>query len=462
MLIRVAPFSLSLTVLSLTVLSLVSATVADETPPGRKADDQSPSAERGREAAWTVSSPLTGTFGAWQSLWKKWGLDARPDDFFERARERYGLHKSPREGHTMPLGLKRTPTPFGPTLGNNCLLCHAGRIAGQTVIGLGNASVDLQSLIDDLSAREPIPLPMPFKIGNGRGIIEASAGTIYLMQFRDSELEMRAPQKLKMDDELCHDLPALWNVKRKKTMFHTGATDVRSTRSNVSFFLNPINSGEFVRAQEPVIADIFAYLRTLEPPKYPFPIDRNLAAKGEAVFVETCSECHGTYGKESDYPNVIIPVKDVGTDPTLATFDGSSDLPYYLANWIYREKGPDGEPLHLLNYGGYQAPPLNGVWATAPYFHNASVPTIAGVLESQTRPSIYTRSFSTEKDAYNQQRVGWKTTPVTPDAVSKLKGHELRRITDTRRRGRGNGGHTFGDSLTPIQRMAVLEYLKTL
>jgi hypothetical protein len=66
----------------------------------------------------------------------------------------------------------------------------------------------------------------------------------------------------------------------------------------------------------------------------------------------------------------------------------------------------DGKPLHLLNYGGYQTPPLDGVWATAPYFHNGSVPTIAGVLESKSRPSIYTRSFSTEKDAYDQQRVG--------------------------------------------------------
>lgn len=453
-----SPFALSLFLLCLTA----GVTTADSFADGSVKPVLQPSVEQGREAVWTVSSPLTSTFGAWRSLWKKWGLAEEPEDFLDQTRERYGLHESTRDGHTLPMGLKRMSTPFGPTLGHNCLLCHAGRIAGQTIIGLGNASLDLQSLIEELSSREPISIHMPFRIANGRGIIEASAGTIYLMQYRDSELNMRAPRKLTIDDELCHDLPAWWNVRTKKTMFHTGATDVRSTRSNVSFFLAPLNSGEFVRAQEPVIADIFAFIRTLEPPKYPFPIDRTLAGKGEAVFVETCSECHGTYGKNRHYPNVIIPVKDVGTDPTLATFDGSGDLPYYLASWIYREKGPDGEPLHLLNYGGYQAPPLDGVWATAPYFHNGSVPTIAGVLDSRSRPAIYTRSFSCEKDAYDSARVGWKTTPVTPEAVSKLSGHELRRVTDTRRRGRGNQGHTFGDALTLAQRTAVLEFLKTL
>lgn len=426
-----------------------------------KPDDPA-SIERGRKAVWSVSSPLTPTFGAWSSLWKRWGLDERPDDFLARAQERYGLHASPREGDSMPLGLKKMPTPFGPTLGHNCLPCHAGRIAGQTVIGLGNASLDLQSLLEDLTAREPIPVPMPFRIANGRGIIEASAGTIYLMQFRDKDVNMRPPRKLKYDDELCEDLPAWWLLKHKKTMFHTGPTSSRSTRANLSFFLNPLNSGESIKAREPLVADIFAYLRSLEPPKYPFPIDLQLAAKGKLVFAETCSECHGTYGKDRHYPNRIVPVKEVGTDPVLASFGASEDLDFYRANWLYQETGPDGEPYHLLNHGGYQAPPLDGVWATAPYFHNGSVPTLAGVVDSTSRPKIYTRSFGTEKEDYDPVRVGWKITRVSAEAVSKAKGHELRRITDTRRRARGNQGHTFGDGLSPNQRKALLEYLKTL
>ncbi|MBC8289344.1 MAG: hypothetical protein H8E37_03415, partial [Planctomycetes bacterium] len=281
--------------------------------------DDTASIERGRKAVWSVSSALTPTFGAWTSIWKRWNLTERPDDFPAKARERYGLHKSPIEGDSMPLGLKKMPTPFGPTLGHNCLPCHAGRIAGQTIIGLGNASLDLQSLVEDLTAREPISIRMPFRIANGRGIVEASAGTIYLMQFRDAELNMRPPQKLHIDDELCHDLPAWWLLKYKKTMFHTGATDTRSARSNVSFFLNPLNSGEFVKAQEPVGADILAYLRTLEAPKYPFPIDGKRAKQWEVGFTETCTRCHGTYGTERYYPHRILPATECVTGPTPAS-----------------------------------------------------------------------------------------------------------------------------------------------
>lgn len=421
-----------------------------------------PSAERGREAVWDVSSPLTGTLGSWTSIWKQWGLSERPEDFVAQAAERYGIPISPREGDEYPLGLKSVPGPFGPALGHNCLLCHAGRIAGQTVIGLGNSTLDLQSLMDEVNQGEPIPFQTPFNISNGRGTIEAFAGTIFQMRFRDAELNQQAPNNLRFSDQLWEEMPAWWLLKYKKTMFHTGATDTRALRSSVSFFLNPLNTAEFAKSQVPLIGDIREYILSLEAPKYPFPIDRRLAAQGESLFVENCSECHGTYGKDRHYPNVVVPADEVGTDPDLATWEAGDDLEYYLASWLYRETGPDGEPLHLVNHGGYQAPPLDGVWATAPYFHNGSVPTIAHVLNSKSRPKLFTRSFSTEKEAYDQTRVGWKTAPVGRDEATQASPYGRRRITDTSRPGRGNQGHTYGDHLSDSERLVVLEYLKSL
>ena len=421
-----------------------------------------PSAERGKEAVWSVASPLSMSLNSWNTIWKQWDLPDRPQDFDTRAQDRYGLLPSPRTDDRYPLGLNQMKTVVGPVLSSNCLLCHAGRIAGQTVIGLGNASLDMQSLQEDLAARELLPIRLPFKIGNGRGIIEAGAGTTYLLQFRDAEMNLAPMRKLKFSDQLCHDLPAWWLLKFKKTMFHGGITDSRSVRANVSFFLAPNFEAEFIKQQEAVIADIREYLLALEAPKYPFAIDRELAARGEPLFVKNCAECHGTYGADRHYPNRIVPVDEVGTDPALATFDGSSDRDYYQASWLYRDTGPHGEPYQMLNHGGYQAPPLDGVWATAPYFHNASVPTIADVLDSRSRPAIFTRSFDTDEAAYDQPRVGWKITRFEPDAAKRTAPHEQRRITNTSAPGRGNQGHTFGDKLTPDERNAVLEYLKTL
>jgi hypothetical protein len=85
------------------------------------------------------------------------------------------------------------------------------------------------------------------------------------------------------------------------------------------------------------------------------------------------------------------------------------------------------------------------------------------VLNSKTRPKIFTRSFKTDLDAYDSEMVGWKVQVLdkAPDAAS-MKPIEFRRIYDTSQPGRGNGGHTFGDHLSDTERKAVIEYLKTL
>src|SRR5262249_34669144 len=111
---------------------------------------------------------------------------------------------------------------------------------------------------------------------------------------------------------------------------------------------------------------------------------------------------------------------------------------------------------------GYQAPPLDGIWATAPYLHNGSVPTVYHLLNSKTRPRIFTRSYRTGKEEYDPEKLGWKIKVLDAVANPKLPDFERRKIYDTTLPGRGNGGHTFGDDLTEAERMAVIEYLKTL
>jgi hypothetical protein len=60
-------------------------------------------------------------------------------------------------------------------------------------------------------------------------------------------------------------------------------------------------------------------------------------------------------------------------------------------------------------------------------------------------------------------KLGWKVRVLgrAPDAA-KMTPLEFRKVYDTTRPGRGNGGHTYGDDLTEAERMAVIEYLKTL
>src|SRR5262249_36266871 len=148
---------------------------------------------------------------------------------------------------------------------------------------------------------------------------------------------------------------------------------------------------------------------SVEPPRYPFAVDSALAEKGRPIFVDTCARCHGTYGPKGDYPSKIVPLKTIGTDPTLAlAIGGGKNMDYFNQSWFAQEKKADGGWHVIRDTAGYQAPPLDGVWATAPYFHNGSVPTVYHVLNSKARPRLFTRSFGTEKDDYDDVNMGWK------------------------------------------------------
>jgi mono/diheme cytochrome c family protein len=112
------------------------------------------------------------------------------------------------------------------------------------------------------------------------------------------------------------------------------------------------------------------------------------------------------------------------------------------------------DPFASLN--SYKARSLNGIWATAPYLHNGSVPTLYDLLlpkrgpkdpaNSEYRPDVFevgSREFDTEK-------VGLKSSGYT--------GFKF----DTSRRGNSNAGHTYGTGLDKEQRLDLLEYLKSL
>jgi hypothetical protein len=103
------------------------------------------------------------------------------------------------------------------------------------------------------------------------------------------------------------------------------------------------------------------------------------------------------------------------------------------------------------------APPLDGVWASAPYFHNGSVPTLWHVLHPDDRPIVWHR----ESTGYDTTRVGFLIEELT-EVPSSVGVTERRRYFDTRYSGKSAAGHRFPDELTSEEKLAVLEYLKTL
>src|SRR5262249_33824666 len=155
------------------------------------------------------------------------------------------------------------------------------------------------------------------------------------------------------------------------------------------FMLGEKSVEEFKKL-ESTFRDLRAFLLSLEPPNYPFPVDSAKAERGKVVFAETCARCHGTYGPDGKYPNKIVPLDVIGTDPEGARALSAGLGAHYNWGWLGEAHPVSPEK------GGSQPPPLDGLWATAPYLHNGSVPTLHALLDSPSRPRRFTRPPSTD------------------------------------------------------------------
>ena len=179
-----------------------------------------------------------------------------------------------------------------------------------------------------------------------------------------------------------------------------------------------------------------------------------MAATGEALFNKTCAECHGHYGRDASYPNKIVAIEELGTDPVRLRAITPAHRADYNASWF----GHFGADDVVTDPGGYVAPPLDGIWASAPYFHNGSVPTLWHVLAPRRAPRVWQRS----EDGYDTAKVGLEVTAFDQVPPTVATPHERRTYFDTTKFGKSAEGHQFPDVLDEAEKRAVLEYLKTL
>jgi hypothetical protein len=226
-------------------------------------------------------------------------------------------------------------------------------------------------------------------------------------------------------------------------------------------------------------------------------IDRGRAARGKAQFDRTCALCHETYEKNGSLNEYqLFPLDVVGTDPSVAinferqvmTPDGAKPFgsaafeivkkvkeAYYRENnvpedlqRVWEAQATRGKPLYrtpLRDYekyydtkhrGIYRAKTLKGIWATAPFLHNGSVPTLYDLLlPAEARP----RSFKLGTKEYDPVKVGYVTDgprKILPKGMVEFE-------YDTRKSGNWNTGHEwwFYPELTDDARYDIIEFLKT-
>lgn len=357
----------------------------------------------------------------------------------------------------------------------NCFTCHAGKVNGELVIGLGNSFSDYETsmVMGGVGMRIGMRLmykksdPMREAFGDFGNYFKAMAPKIETNQpganpaFRLAEACMmhRNPEDLTYSEEPLYDMwdynistdtPPLWHVGKKNTLYYTGTGRGNFPKLLLQASVLGVPDSSHSRKSVERFKDVYAWLRELEPPAYPGEIDRPLAAAGEPLFTEHCSGCHGTYGEAATYPNKIIHLNVIKTDRLYADYiQNSNIIDWYNSSWFATSTPQSSfEPLP-----GYVAPPLDGIWASAPYFHNGSVPTVYEVLNSKARTERWTRSGEARPKDYDHKKLGWHYDPAPKSKKWTF---------DTTKPGFSNVGHYFGDKLTEDERWAVIEYLKTL
>ncbi len=359
----------------------------------------------------------------------------------------------------------------------NCLQCHAETIAGKLVIGLGNHTADYTNDVGALAEavgglvegeaeraewsrwRDRIVAIAPYTITATQGVNSADNLAAVLFAHRDRETLAWSDtplMELPPDIVVPVDVPPWWHMQKKHAMFYVGAGRGDHARIMMTASTLCVDTVDEARAIDAYFPDVRAYLMSIQPPAWPYAVDAALAATGRGIFEQTCARCHGTYGDLEEYPNLIVAVDEVGTDGTMAL--GAGQFADRYLEWF--NESFFGELAFLSPAPGYVAPPLDGVWATAPYLHNGSVPTLRALLDSSLRATYFTRSFDT--DDYDTSAVGWRTTKLATGQSEPPRGVRASSIYDTTVRGYSNAGHTYGDALSAGERDALLEYLKTL
>ncbi|PRQ03892.1 hypothetical protein [Enhygromyxa salina] len=446
------------------------------------------------DLGWAIPDPpeLNGdpTAGEWALLHEDYVSCGVPYDMFMLGKGLLGTYADGqplpwRDGKaaTLPYNWNLVVSEGGTELAAmNCLTCHAGQLNGELVIGLGRHDADFtQDLGALLSVLPPLPewTDAGHEINKFVGRYEAlgphiktyTIGTnpaddvaVILASHRNPfTLEWSDEQLVPIDPPLVPvDPPPLWRVEKKAGHFYNGMSrgDHRGTMMFASSLC--IDSAAQATQMFDYFADIVAYLETLEPPTYPWATDKALAEQGRELFECSCAGCHGTYDQDPDaetFPNLLIPLDLVGTDPLLgqaALGEIGEMIEWYNSSWY----GTVTQLTATDPFIGYAAPPLDGIWATAPFLHNGSVPTLELLLNSSERPT-YWRRVNYDSSNYDQDQLGWRWMELDHGQAGAAP-DEAKHIYDTTILGHGNGGHTFGDHLSDAERAAVLEYLRTL
>lgn len=396
----------------------------------------------------------------------------------------------------------------------SCAACHSSQLFGKTVLGLSNRFPRANEVFIYAKLASAAMTPASFQYYSGA--TKEETDLFRQFKFSISNIGAKKPQTLGLDTSLAqvalslahreddpwasqslfysrfprHDdletypgdsKPAVWwNLKYKNRWLSDGSV-ISGNPIFTNILWNEIGRGAELRVldswlnvNKQKLRELTTAVFSIEPPQITdfFPaekIDIAAAKRGQKLFLKMCSGCHGTYEKNWDFPQEgnFTPAEKLKTSKVLfktKIVDVGTD-PYRRLMMKSLEKLNDLEISKRFNtviqaQQGYVAPPLVGIWARWPYFHNNSVPSLCALLSMpDERPKFYYSGEAVDPQSdFDFDCNGYPLGNRTPENW-KVSNH----LYDTSKMGLSNQGHSKNyEQIGTQERRDLIRFLQTL
>lgn len=426
---------------------------------------------------------------------------------------------------SLPMGLSMIERNGAEGFTFSCTTCHSSKLFGKKIIGLSNRFMRANSIfvkgkkaaklapnwafhlstgansaerkmfaemkenIKFVGVKDPIVLGLDTSLSQVSLSLARRAKDAYAT--RDIALAKK-PRYEVLEHFVADSKPATWWSLKYKNRWLSDGSVVAGNPILTNILWNEIGRGTDLKILENWLDDNFKVIQDLttatfstEPPAitdfFHFSEkDLEMAKEGELIFENTCAKCHGNYLKVWNYPgSEIFPVeeqiktlmleypqptkvKNMGTDPQ--RWQGMKSLEQLNDLSISKRFG-----IKIESQKGYVPPPLIGIWARWPYFHNNSIPNLCALLTPENkRPKTFWMGAAnnTETD-FDFDCNGYPLYDKTP---KKWKQQGPMYFYRTSKVGMSNKGHskmlidkyTGEERFSRRQKRALIKYLQSL
>lgn len=433
----------------------------------------------------------------------------------------YALPKPHDWEKDQPLGVTLLHTELGRGMTFGCSSCHAGQFLGKSILGLPNKGIRANRTF--VLAKQVLPLAPSLLFQTATGATNDEREMYHNSKWALEAVRPQTPLALGLDTSLSHvarslasrgtdvwatksewyelfprsheldknradSKPAVWWTAKYKSRWLSDGSIISGNPVITNILWNEIGRGanlkkldQWISSNMGIVDDMTSAILNTPAPKWNdfFPaesIKLASAMRGENLFNANCADCHGVYEKRwNENPNLSAeelietsrviyheetPVMDVGTDEN--RWKGMKQLSQQLNALAISKK----YNMKIVPQQGYVPPPLVGIFARYPYFHNNSAPTLCDVLTVESkRTAVYYQGPSQKPSDFDSDCVGYPRGDKIPAEWKKISHARV----DTKRTGLSNKGHTRmllnadgSERFSVNEKSDIIEFLKTL